>query len=50
MIDMQAVSKIFRTDLVETRALRSFTLKVDTGELRPFPPPWRRALFSARHP
>jgi putative ABC transport system ATP-binding protein len=32
MIDMQAVSKIFRTDLVETQALRSFTLKVDTGE------------------
>lgn len=32
MIDMQAVSKIFRTDLVETHALRSFTLKVDTGE------------------
>jgi len=32
MIDLQAVSKIFRTDLVETQALRSFTLKVDTGE------------------
>jgi putative ABC transport system ATP-binding protein len=32
MIDMQAVSKIFRTDLVETQALRSFTLKVETGE------------------
>jgi putative ABC transport system ATP-binding protein len=32
MIDMQALSKIFRTDLVETQALRSFTLKVDTGE------------------
>ena len=32
MIDMQAVSKIFRTDLVETQALRSFTLKVATGE------------------
>jgi putative ABC transport system ATP-binding protein len=32
MIDMQAVSKIFRTDLVETHALRSFTLKVETGE------------------
>jgi putative ABC transport system ATP-binding protein len=32
MIDMQSLSKIFRTDLVETHALRSFTLKVDTGE------------------
>jgi putative ABC transport system ATP-binding protein len=32
MIDLQAVSKIFRTDLVETRALRSLTLQVDTGE------------------
>lgn len=32
MIDLQGVSKIFRTDLVETQALRSFTLQVDTGE------------------
>jgi putative ABC transport system ATP-binding protein len=32
MIDMQAVGKVFRTDLVETHALRSFTLKVATGE------------------
>jgi putative ABC transport system ATP-binding protein len=32
MIDLQAVSKIFRTDLVETQALRSFTLRVDAGE------------------
>lgn len=32
MIDMQAVCKIFRTDLVETKALRSFTLKVGAGE------------------
>jgi putative ABC transport system ATP-binding protein len=32
MIDLQAVSKIFRTDLVETQALRSFTLQVDAGE------------------
>jgi putative ABC transport system ATP-binding protein len=32
MIDMQSVSKIFRTDLVETHALRNFTVKVDTGE------------------
>jgi putative ABC transport system ATP-binding protein len=32
MIDMRAVSKIFRTDLVETQALRDFTLKVETGE------------------
>jgi putative ABC transport system ATP-binding protein len=32
MIDMQAVSKIFRTDLVETQALRNFTLKVGTGD------------------
>jgi putative ABC transport system ATP-binding protein len=32
MIDMNSVSKIFRTDLVETHALRNFTLKVDAGE------------------
>jgi putative ABC transport system ATP-binding protein len=32
MIDMQAVDKIFRTDLIATHALRSFTLKVNTGE------------------
>jgi putative ABC transport system ATP-binding protein len=32
MIDMQAVSKIFRTDLVETQALRGFTLQVGAGE------------------
>jgi putative ABC transport system ATP-binding protein len=32
MIDMQAVGKVFRTELVETHALRSFTLKVATGE------------------
>jgi putative ABC transport system ATP-binding protein len=32
MIDLQAVSKIFRTDLVETQALRSFTLNVGAGE------------------
>jgi putative ABC transport system ATP-binding protein len=32
MIDLQAVSKIFRTDVVETQALRTFTLKVETGE------------------
>jgi len=32
MINLQAVSKIFRTDLVETQALRSFTLQVDSGE------------------
>ena len=32
MIDMQGVNKSFRTDLVETQALKSFTLKVGTGE------------------
>jgi putative ABC transport system ATP-binding protein len=32
MIDMRAVSKVFRTDLVETHALRDLTLKVETGE------------------
>ena len=32
MIDLQAVSKIFRTDLIETHALRGFTLQVETGE------------------
>ena len=32
MIDLQAVNKIFRTETVETYALRDFTLKVDKGE------------------
>ncbi len=32
MIEMHDVSKIFRTDTVETRALRSLTLKVEPGE------------------
>ena len=32
MIDMQNVGKVFRTDLVETHALRAFSLKVEPGE------------------
>jgi putative ABC transport system ATP-binding protein len=32
MIDLHSVNKIFRTESVETYALRDFTLKVDTGE------------------
>ena len=32
MIDMQGISKIFRTDVVQTHALRNFSLKVEPGE------------------
>src|ERR1700728_2688944 len=32
MIELNAVSKIFRTDIVETSALREFDLKIDAGE------------------
>jgi putative ABC transport system ATP-binding protein len=32
MIDMQAIGKVFRTDLVETHAMRDFTLAVSSGE------------------
>src|ERR1700754_1204297 len=32
MIEMQNVGKVFRTDLVETHALRQFSLKVEPGE------------------
>jgi putative ABC transport system ATP-binding protein len=32
MIEMDKVGKVFRTDLVETHALRNFSLKVDPGE------------------
>jgi putative ABC transport system ATP-binding protein len=32
MIELNAVSKIFRTDIVETYALREFYLKIDAGE------------------
>ena len=32
MIELNAVSKIFRTDIVETYALREFDLKIDAGE------------------
>lgn len=32
MLDMRKLSKVFRTDLVETHALRDFTLRVDEGE------------------
>lgn len=32
MIDMQNVRKIFRTDMVETHALRNLSLQVEPGE------------------
>src|SRR5687767_1106027 len=32
MIEMQNVGKVFRTDVVETHALRNFNLKVEPGE------------------
>lgn len=32
MINMQGVSKIFRTELIETQALRDFSLLVESGE------------------
>src|ERR1700731_2189152 len=32
MIELRSVSKIFRTDIVETYALREFDLNIDAGE------------------
>jgi putative ABC transport system ATP-binding protein len=32
MIEMQTVGKVFRTDVIETHALRNFNLKVEAGE------------------
>jgi ABC-type lipoprotein export system ATPase subunit len=32
MIELKAVSKIFRTDIIETYALRDFDLSVNAGE------------------
>ncbi len=32
MLEMNQVSKVYRTDLIETHALRSFSLKVNDGE------------------
>ena len=32
MLEMQGISKIYRTDLIETHALRNFSLKVGDGE------------------
>jgi putative ABC transport system ATP-binding protein len=32
MLEMQNISKIFRADLIETHALRDFSLRVDSGE------------------
>src|SRR5262245_65151861 len=32
MIEMQNVGKVFRTEVVETHALRNFSLKVEPGE------------------
>ncbi len=31
MLEMKNVSKVFRTDLIETHALRSFSLSVKPG-------------------
>ena len=32
MLEMHGISKIYRTDLIETHALREFSLKVGDGE------------------
>ena len=32
MLEMHNISKIYRTDLIETHALRDFSLKVTAGE------------------
>lgn len=32
MLDMQSIAKVYRTDLVQTHALRDFSLKVEEGE------------------
>ncbi|MDE3142455.1 MAG: ATP-binding cassette domain-containing protein, partial [Pseudomonadota bacterium] len=32
MLEMREVSKVYRTETVETHALRGFSLKVDEGE------------------
>ncbi|MGQ0384430.1 MAG: ABC transporter ATP-binding protein, partial [Gammaproteobacteria bacterium] len=32
MLEMNGISKIYRTDLIETHALRNFSLKVGDGE------------------
>ncbi|TAK56622.1 MAG: ABC transporter ATP-binding protein [Gammaproteobacteria bacterium] len=32
MLDMQGISKIYRTDLIETHALRQFSLRVEAGD------------------
>ena len=32
MLEMQSISKVYRTDLIETHALREFSLKVREGE------------------
>jgi ABC-type lipoprotein export system ATPase subunit len=32
MLEMNGISKIYRTDLIETHALRDFSLKVGDGE------------------
>jgi putative ABC transport system ATP-binding protein len=32
MLEMQHISKVYRTDLVETHALRDFSLTVEEGE------------------
>src|SRR5258705_300208 len=32
MLDMQGIAKIFRTDLIETHALRNFNVRVEAGE------------------
>ena len=32
MLQMQSISKVYRTDLIETHALREFSLNVKEGE------------------
>ncbi len=32
MLEMRNISKIYRTDLIETHALRDFSLQVRSGE------------------
>jgi putative ABC transport system ATP-binding protein len=32
MLSMTSISKVFRTDLIETHALRDFSLEVKAGE------------------
>ena len=42
MLKMTNVSKIYRTDTVETHALRGFSLTVEEGEFVSVTGPWAR--------